>query len=267
MEKAIEVKNLSFSYEKDVPVLKNISFSVNKGEYVTLIGHNGSGKSTLSKLLCYLLEANSGTITVFGKVLNDENIKDIRKSIGIVFQNPDNQFIGSTVESDIAFGLENRNFSREEMRDLINKYSSLVGMNDFLRRAPDELSGGQKQRVAIAGILALGLKIIIFDEASVYLDPTAKEDLYQLFLKLKSQGVTVIFTTNLLDEIVYADKVMVINNGVMEAFLPTNEMLNNLDIYRQHNTYIPLKLQLIEKFKIKDYQSNDSIIQSIMEIK
>ena len=94
MEKAIEVKNLCFSYEKDVPVLKNISFSVNKGEYVTLIGHNGSGKSTLSKLLCYLLEANSGTITVFGKVLNDENIKDIRKSIGIVFQNPDNQFIG-----------------------------------------------------------------------------------------------------------------------------------------------------------------------------
>ena len=196
MEKAIEVKNLSFSYEKDVPVLKNISFSVNKGEYVTLIGHNGSGKSTLSKLLCYLLEANSGTITVFGKVLNDENIKDIRKSIGIVFQNPDNQFIGSTVESDIAFGLENRNFSREEMRDLINKYSSLVGMNDFLRRAPDELSGGQKQRVAIARALVNDPAILLADEPTGALDSKTGDQIMELFQELNEEGRTVIFVTH-----------------------------------------------------------------------
>lgn len=215
MEKAIEVENLSFSYEKDVPVLKNISFSVEKGEYVTLIGHNGSGKSTLSKLLCYLLEPTSGSIKIFDKVLDEKSIKELRKSIGIVFQNPDNQFIGSTVESDIAFGLENRNFSREEMKDLIEKYSNLVGMNNFLRKAPDELSGGQKQRVAIAGILALGLKIIIFDEATSMLDPEGVEEINKLIRKMKKEDseLTFISITHDIEEAYLSDRVIILNKG------------------------------------------------------
>ena len=261
MEKAIEVKNLSFSYEKDVPVLKNISFSVNKGEYVTLIGHNGSGKSTLSKLLCYLLEANSGTITVFEKVLNDENIKDIRKSIGIVFQNPDNQFIGSTVESDIAFGLENRNFSREEMRDLINKYSSLVGMNDFLRRAPDELSGGQKQRVAIAGILALGLKIIIFDEATSMLDPEGVEDIKKLIFEMKKEDkdLTFISITHDIEEAYLSDRVIILNKG--EIFKEGNpfEVFKDENSIKEIGLDIPFVLKVVNSLKERGVIINENV--------
>ena len=265
MEKAIEVKNLCFSYEKDVPVLKNISFSVNKGEYVTLIGHNGSGKSTLSKLLCYLLEANSGTITVFGKVLNDENIKDIRKSIGIVFQNPDNQFIGSTVESDIAFGLENRNFSREEMRDLINKYSSLVGMNDFLRRAPDELSGGQKQRVAIASVLALNPEIIIFDEATSMLDPKGKEDVLKIIKDIqKTREKTLISITHDMDEAIMAYYCIVFSKVKIIAFDESKNILNNSKIIEESKIDSPFIYKISSKIDgIKPTYDIEELLENI----
>lgn len=256
----IKVSNVQFKYPNFE--LKDINFEINDGEIIAITGNNASGKTTLIKLIAGLIKTKKGTITV-----DDVPIKKSDKKIGIVFQNPDNQIIFNNVYDDISFTLKNHEFSKSEIEDNIDYALKLTNMLDYKNSETFNLSTGQKQRIAIANMLAIKPKIIIFDEASVYLDPTAKEDLYQLFLKLKSQGVTVIFTTNLLDEIVYADKVMVINNGVMEAFLPTSEMLNNLDIYRQHNTYIPLKLQLIEKFKIKDYQSNDSILQSIMEIK
>lgn len=256
----IKVSNVQFKYPNFE--LKDINFEINDGEILAITGNNASGKTTLIKLIAGLIKTKKGTITI-----DDVPIKKSDKKIGIVFQNPDNQIIFNNVYDDISFTLKNYGFSKSEIEDNIDYALKLTNMLDYKNSETFNLSTGQKQRIAIANMLAIKPKIIIFDEASVYLDPTAKEDLYQLFLKLKSQGVTVIFTTNLLDEIVYADKVMVINNGVMEAFLPTNEMLNNLDIYRQHNTYIPLKLQLIEKFKIKDYQSNDSILQSIMEIK
>ena len=256
----IKVSNVQFKYPNFE--LKDINFEINDGEIIAITGNNASGKTTLIKLIAGLIKTKKGTITI-----DDVPIKKSDKKIGIVFQNPDNQIIFNNVYDDISFTLKNHRFSKSEIEDNIDYALQLTNMLDYKNSETFNLSTGQKQRIAIANMLAIKPKIIIFDEASVYLDPTAKEDLYQLFLKLKSQGVTIIFTTNLLDEIVYADKVMVINNGVMEAFLPTSEMLNNLDIYRQHNTYIPLKLQLIEKFKIKDYQSNDSIIQSIMEIK
>lgn len=256
----IKVSNVHFKYPNFE--LKGINFEINDGEIIAITGNNASGKTTLIKLIAGLIKTKKGTITI-----DDVPIKKSDKKIGIVFQNPDNQIIFNNVYDDISFTLKNYGFPKSEIEDNIDYALKLTNMLDYKNSETFNLSTGQKQRIAIANMLAIKPKIIIFDEASVYLDPTAKEDLYQLFLKLKSQGVTVIFTTNLLDEIVYADKVMVINNGVMEAFLPTNEMLNNLDIYRQHNTYIPLKLQLIEKFKIKDYQSNDSILQSIMEIK
>lgn len=256
----IKVSNVQFKYPNFE--LKDINFEINDGEIIAITGNNASGKTTLIKLIAGLIKNKKGTITI-----DDVPIKKSDKKIGIVFQNPDNQIIFNNVYYDISFTLKNHGFSKSEIEDNIDYALKLTNMQDYKNSETFNLSTGQKQRIAIANMLAIKPKIIIFDEASVYLDPTAKEDLYQLFLKLKSQGVTVIFTTNLLDEIVYADKVMVINNGVMEAFLPTSQMLSNLDIFRQHNTYIPLKLQLIEKFKIKDYQSNDSIIQSIMENK
>lgn len=211
----IEVKNVTYEYEKDVEALNDVSFSINKGEYVTLIGHNGSGKSTLAKLLCYLLEPTSGEILLNGIKEDEKTVSDIRKTIGIVFQNPDNQFIGSTVEDDIAFGLENRNVEYKKMYDLVHEYAKKVHMDAFLNKEPSEISGGQKQRVAIAGILALGLKIIIFDEATSMLDPEGVEDIRKLIFDMKKEDkdLTFISITHDIEEAYYSDRVIILNKG------------------------------------------------------
>ncbi len=211
----IEVKNVTYEYEKDVEALNDVSFSINKGEYVTLIGHNGSGKSTLAKLLCYLLEPTSGEILLNGVKEDEKTVSDIRKTIGIVFQNPDNQFIGSTVEDDIAFGLENRNVEYKKMYDLVHEYAKKVHMDAFLNKEPSEISGGQKQRVAIAGILALGLKIIIFDEATSMLDPEGVEDIRKLIFDMKKEDkdLTFISITHDIEEAYYSDRVIILNKG------------------------------------------------------
>ena len=211
----IEVKNVTYEYEKDVEALNDVSFSINKGEYVTLIGHNGSGKSTLAKLLCYLLEPTSGEILLNHVKEDEKTVSDIRKTIGIVFQNPDNQFIGSTVEDDIAFGLENRNVEYKKMYDLVHEYAKKVHMDAFLNKEPSEISGGQKQRVAIAGILALGLKIIIFDEATSMLDPEGVEDIRKLIFDMKKEDkdLTFISITHDIEEAYYSDRVIILNKG------------------------------------------------------
>lgn len=211
----IEVRNLTYEYEKDVEALNDVSFSINKGEYVTLIGHNGSGKSTLAKLLCYLLEPTSGEVLLNGIKEDDKTVAEIRKTIGIVFQNPDNQFIGSTVEDDIAFGLENRNIEYKKMHDLVHEYAKKVHMDAFLNKEPSEISGGQKQRVAIAGILALGLKIIIFDEATSMLDPEGVEDIRKLIFAMKKadKDLTFISITHDIEEAYYSDRVIILNKG------------------------------------------------------
>ena len=158
---------------------------MNKGEYVAIIGHNGSGKSTLAKLIIGLLEAQKGTIKVFDQVLNEENLYAIRSKVGIVFQNPDNQFTGSTVADDIAFGLENHEVPHEQMDDIISKYARIVNMEEFLDKEPTSLSGGQKQRVAIAGVLAMHPDLIIFDEATAMLDPKGKSEIKNVIKKIK----------------------------------------------------------------------------------
>ena len=211
----IEVKNLTYEYEKNVEALDDVSFSIEKGEYVTLIGHNGSGKSTLAKLLCYLLEPTSGEVLLNGVKEDDKNIADIRRTIGIVFQNPDNQFIGSTVEDDIAFGLENRNVENKRMHELVQEYAKKVHMDNFLKKEPSEISGGQKQRVAIAGILALGLKIVIFDESTSMLDPEGVEDIRKLIFDMKKEDkdLTFISITHDIEEAYYSDRVIILNKG------------------------------------------------------
>ena len=164
---AIEVKNLSYAYDSQKNALQGVSFNVEKGSYTTIIGHNGSGKSTLAKLIVGLLEPKSGEIFIEGLKMEEKNLPQIRNKIGIVFQNPDNQFIGSTVRDDIAFGLENHKVPTSQMDSIIEQYATLVRMQDFLNSEPEHLSGGQKQRVAIAGVLAMKPDIIVLTKQRV----------------------------------------------------------------------------------------------------
>lgn len=248
----IEIKNLSFSYRKDVPVLKDVSLSIEKGEWVSILGHNGSGKSTLSRLLMGLLKASSGEIVVDGITLNEETVYDVREKIGIVFQNPDNQFVGVTVEDDIAFGMENLQFSREDMLEKIKLYASKVSMDKYLDKAPHMLSGGQKQRVAIAGILAMNTEIIIFDEATSMLDPQGRDSIMEYIKELNNEGVTVLTITHDMKEAVLSDKIVVLKDGEVLLHDETNKVLNNKEILNQSNLELLLPLKLLHKLEEAD---------------
>lgn len=213
--KAIEVENVSFAYNQETDALAGVSFAVKRGSYTSLIGHNGSGKSTIAKLIAGLLVAKSGSIRVAGKTMNEENISEIRRHIGIVFQNPDNQFIGSSVRDDIAFGLENYQVPQEEILPIVEHYATLVEMSSFLEREPEKLSGGQKQRVAIAGVLAMQPQILILDEATSMLDPRGKEEVNQLIRKLHQDRpeMTILSITHDIEEAAQSDDVIVMNKG------------------------------------------------------
>ena len=213
-ECVIELKNVSFAYDENKTILEDISLKIYKGEYVSLIGHNGSGKSTLAKIMAYLNEPTNGEVYINNTLINEKNCDSCREIIGIVLQNPDNQFIGSTVEEDIAFGLENRNVETKKMHEIVDKFASLVGMKEYLKKEPGELSGGQKQRVAIAGILALGLKVIILDEATSMLDPECVKDIKDLIFKMKEndKDLTIISITHDLEEAYLSDRVIVLND-------------------------------------------------------
>lgn len=214
MNNVVKLENVCFGYEDGNEVLKNFNLTINEGEFVTILGHNGSGKSTLSKLLVGLHEIQGGKIIIDGQPLTESSVFDIRQKVGIVFQNPDNQFVGCTVRDDIAFGLENKCVPYEEMDNLVNKYVQEVGMGDFLNFEPHYLSGGEKQRVAIAGVLALGAKIIILDEATAMLDPQGREDMMKLIHELvKNRDKTIIMITHYLDEAIHSDRIIVMNEG------------------------------------------------------
>lgn len=244
---AIELKNVSFSYdEKDV--LKDISLKIYKGEYVSLIGHNGSGKSTLAKIMAYLVDVKEGEVYILNNLINDSNADSLREVIGIVFQNPDNQFIGSTVEDDIAFGLENRDVEYQKMHELVNKYATLVGMNKFLNKEPSELSGGQKQRVALAGILSLGLKIIILDEATSMLDPEGVKEIKDLIFKMKKEDkdLTIVSITHDMEEAYLSDRVIVINDKtIFKDDTPEN-------VFKDENSLISMGLDIPFVLKVKN---------------
>lgn len=219
----IEVRNLSFRYEQqaETATLKNLTFHVKQGEWLSIIGHNGSGKSTTVRLLDGLLWAENGQIFIDGIEVNEANLAKIRRKIGIVFQNPDNQFVGSTVEDDVAFGLENQGLERSEMIKRVDEALDLVGMKPFKEKEPARLSGGQKQRVAIAGIIAMRPEIIILDEATSMLDPRGRAELIQIIEKVRQQyGLTVISITHDLDEVSLSDRVLVMKQG--KIFLDTS---------------------------------------------
>ena len=213
---AVSVRDLTFSYDGETDVLKGISFDIPQGSYTAVIGHNGSGKSTLAKLLIGLLAAKSGTIRILGQELNEETVYDIRNRTGIVFQNPDNQFIGSTVADDIAFGLENRCIPQNEMQGLIETAAAQVGMTKFLESEPTKLSGGQKQRVAIAGILAVAPDIIIFDESTSMLDPRGKKAINEEIRRLhEERDITILSITHDMEEVAQSDNVLVLRDGTI----------------------------------------------------
>lgn len=233
MKQMIELKNVSFRYDKTVEEyqIDTVSFHVKQGEWLSIVGHNGSGKSTVVRLIDGLLEAESGEIYIDGKKLTRETIWEIRSKIGIVFQNPDNQFVGATVEDDVAFGLENQGIPREEMLQRVEKAIEQVGMLEFKDREPSRLSGGQKQRVAIAGIIALRPTIIILDEATSMLDPEGREDLMAVMRELQKKfQLTIISITHDLSEIALSDRTLVFQKGKLESSMTPRELFSRNDL-------------------------------------
>lgn len=244
---AVNVKNLVFSYTEERETIKDISFAIPKGSYTTIIGHNGSGKSTIAKLLIGLLEARSGTIQILGQTLNEETLYTIRDHVGIVFQNPDNQFIGSTVADDIAFGLENHCVPQENMQEIIERSAAKVGMSAYLDSEPTNLSGGQKQRVAIAGILAIEPDIIIFDESTSMLDPQGKKSINEQIRKLHEQkNVTIISITHDMEEVAQSEYVIVLRDGQVEM------SGRPMEIFRQEKRLKEMKLDVPFALKFSD---------------
>ncbi|OQA79326.1 MAG: Energy-coupling factor transporter ATP-binding protein EcfA1 [Tenericutes bacterium ADurb.Bin239] len=243
---ALEVTNLYYSYDRNVEVLNGVTFNVKAGTYVSVIGHNGSGKSTLAKLIAGILDVRQGSvIKVFGTPLSSLN--EERPDIGIVFQNPDNQFIGATVRDDIAFGLENKRVPHKDMDDIIEEYAAKVKMSEFLDKEPSNLSGGQKQRVAIAGVLAMKPRILLLDEATAMLDPKGKREIKEIILELRKEvpDLTIISITHDLEETLYSDEIIVMNEGKI-VLQGTPD-----DIYKKHEMLTSIRLDLPFIFRIK----------------
>ena len=233
MKSVIDVKNLSFRYKESQEYydVKDITFHVKRGEWLSIVGHNGSGKSTTVRLIDGLLEAESGEIAIDGQRLTEENVWNIRRQIGMVFQNPDNQFVGATVEDDVAFGLENQGLSRQEMKKRVEESLDLVGMLDFKKREPARLSGGQKQRVAIAGVVALRPSILILDEATSMLDPEGRRELIDTVKGIrKDYDMTVISITHDLEEVAMSDRVLVMKKGEIESTSSPRELFSRNDL-------------------------------------
>ena len=233
MKNIIEVQHLKYKYDHhaDDYILKDVTFHVKQGEWLSIVGHNGSGKSTTIRLIDGLLEAESGEIIIDGDKLTLENVWEKRRHIGMVFQNPDNQFVGATVEDDVAFGLENQGMDYQIMFDRVQEALDIVGMQDFKEREPARLSGGQKQRVAIAGVVALRPDIIILDEATSMLDPEGRLELIQTVKKIKDRhGMTVISITHDLDEVALSDRVLVMKEGQVESTGTPSELFSRADL-------------------------------------
>lgn len=246
----IKVEHLSFAYEENKKVLNDISFNIPQGQFVALMGHNGSGKSTLAKLLAGLLENKTGIIKIDDAVLNATSIRDIRKKLGIVFQNPDNQFIGTTVADDLAFGLENRLVPHTKMQNMIETFANQVGMKAFLHQEPTSLSGGQKQRVAIAGVLAMEPKVLLLDEATAMLDPQGKKEIRDLILSIRKQypSLTILAITHDVEEAVLADQVMVLKEGKLAFHGLPDTLFRDSTIVKTLKLSLPFVYQLLAAF-------------------
>ena len=257
----IKTENLGFTYDDgddstvEIPALADVSIGIEKGEYVAVLGHNGSGKSTLAKLLNMILTPTVGKIYIDGVDITSEDfteddVFDIRRKIGMVFQNPDNQLVATIVEEDVAFGPENLGLPREEIRKRVDSSLALVGMTDYSRHAPHKLSGGQKQRVAIAGIIAMRPRVIIFDESTAMLDPRGRREVVDIMEKLnKEEGITVLNITHYMEEAARADRVIVINDGRIALDGTPAEVFANVEKLRSMGLEAPQGNELVLELK------------------
>ena len=260
----IRTENLSFSYfdgdidemkTDEIPALKSVNLCVKEGEYISVLGHNGSGKSTLAKLLNLILIPTSGKIFIDGEDVSDEDLSDdqvfeVRKKIGMVFQNPDNQIVATVVEEDVAFGVENLGLPREEIRRRVVNALNVVGMQEYARHAPHKLSGGQKQCVAIAGIIAMRPRVIIFDESTAMLDPIGRKAVIEIMEKLnREENITVINITHYMEEAARADRVIVINDGEMILDGAPREVFAEVDLLHRIGLESPQSTELVKKLK------------------
>lgn len=250
-EKLIEFRNVSFRYTDEQPwVLKNCSFEIYENEWIAIIGHNGSGKSTIAKLMNGLLFPQEGEILINGKRVNEETVWDIRKDVGMVFQNPDNQFVGTTVQDDVAFGMENRGVPRQEMVKRIEESLRAVSMEEYRLTEPHRLSGGQKQRVAIAGVLAVSPDVLILDEATAMLDPKGRMEIMQTVANLREKRrLSLITITHDLQEVVQAERVIVMNDGVVWKEATPREIFSEKDALRKIGLDVPFIAILADELK------------------
>ena len=255
----IEIRDLYYSYDEDdgrvVPVLNGISFDIKKGEYLAILGHNGSGKSTLAKLLNMILVPTSGRIVVDGMEITDPNLSEddifaLRKKVGMVFQNPDNQLVATIVEEDVAFGPENLGIAQAEIRQRVDEALATVGMSEYAHHEPHRPSGGQKQRIAIAGIIAMSPECIIFDESTSMLDPIGRKDVLRTMEKLnKEKGITVITITHYMNEAAKADRVVVLDDGAILMDGTPAEIFAHPEKLRKAGLDVPQCSALIEELR------------------
>ena len=248
----IELEDIHYRYHEDDAreALAGVSLEIRRGEWLAIIGHNGSGKSTLAKVMNGLIEANTGSVVVNGKTLTEETVFEARRTVGMVFQNPDNQFVGTTVEDDIAFGLENIGLPREEMLERVTKVLDMVKMSEFRTKEPARLSGGQKQRVAIAGVTALEPEVIILDEATSMLDPKGRLEVISTIQKLhKEKKITVISITHDLDEAAQADRVVLMEQGQIQQIGTPKEIFKLGSKLVEKGLDVPFAEKLIEALR------------------
>lgn len=262
----IRFDHVTFQYSpSEGSVLNQVNLTIHDREWVSILGHNGSGKSTIAKLMIGLLEPSSGTIYYDDQPLNENTVYDIRKKVGIVFQNPDNQFVGYSVRYDIAFGLENHQVPRSEIIRLIDEYTRKVGMENELDREPQTLSGGQKQRVAIAGILALDCDIIILDEATSMLDPEGVEEISDLIVELKQKyHKTVITITHDLDLAKKSDRIVVLKEGCIIKDGKPEDVFREREILKSSNLDMPFSLRILDEASHKTCLKNDSALMEAL---
>lgn len=259
-EAFIKIDNLSFSYETEnesklIPAVDNVSLEIQKGEYVAVLGHNGSGKSTLAKLLNFVLEPTSGKMIIDGKEMTspditDEDVYDLRRKIGMVFQNPDNQLVATIVEEDVAFGPENLGLHPSEIRKRVDEALTTVGMMDYIQHEPHRLSGGQKQRIAIAGVIAMRPECMIFDESTAMLDPVGRREVMSTIQKLnKEENITVINITHYMDEAAMADRVIILNDGKLIMDGTPAEVFSHQDELVKIGLDVPQSVALANKLR------------------
>ena len=258
----IRTESLGLTYEDDgevkreaMPALRNVNISISEGEYVAVLGHNGSGKSTFAKLLNLILAPTVGKIYIDGQDVtadgfSEDDIFEVRKKVGMVFQNPDNQLVATVVEEDVAFGPENLGLPREEIRRRVTESLCLVDMQDYAHHAPHKLSGGQKQRVAIAGIIAMKPRVIIFDESTAMLDPLGRREVVSIMERLnREEGITVINITHYMEEAARADRVIVINDGSVVLDGTAKEVFSEVDKLHSMGLESPQGVELIRQLR------------------